>query len=99
LEPFFSLLKSYGFNPQHIIYVGANKGTWTKGYVVFSLHPLHTCRAPRSSQGRISRTFSIVAAKLPGSTLVSPITRALFPFTISCRDDSSTVAGYKVARH
>ena len=30
LEPFFSLLKRYGFNPKHIIDVGANKGTWTR---------------------------------------------------------------------
>src|SRR5262249_48554088 len=35
LEPFFSLLKRYGFNPKHIIDVGANTGTWTRRALPF----------------------------------------------------------------
>ncbi|MGE0932126.1 FkbM family methyltransferase [Peijinzhouia sedimentorum] len=34
---FFSILKSVGFNPKHIVDVGANKGTWTR--IVLKIFP------------------------------------------------------------
>ena len=47
LELFLSLLKRYGFNPKHIIDVGANKGTWTRRALQFFPEALYTLVEPR----------------------------------------------------
>jgi FkbM family methyltransferase len=85
LEPFLSLLKRYGFNPKHIIDVGANKGTWTRRAHYTLVEPQAHLKV--HIQDLLHRGCKITwidagVADHPGS----------LPFTISRRDDSSSFA-------
>jgi FkbM family methyltransferase len=92
LESFLSLLKRFGFNPKHIIDVGANKGTWTRRALQFFPEALYTLVEPQDHlkthiQDLLDRGWKITwinagVADRPG----------ILPFTLSYRDDSSTFA-------
>jgi FkbM family methyltransferase len=96
LEPFFTLLKRYGFNPKNIIDVGANKGTWTRRALPFFPDAQYTLVEPQDHlkvhiQDLLDRGYKITwinagVAQHSGT----------LPFTISYRDDSSTFASTPV---
>jgi len=48
LHPFFSLLKRLGFNPKHIIDVGANRGLWTREAIQFFPDAYYTLVEPQN---------------------------------------------------
>jgi FkbM family methyltransferase len=95
-EAFFSLLKRYGFNPKHIIDVGANKGTWTRRALPFFPDARYTLIEPQNHlkvhiQDLLDRGFEITwidagVAEQSGT----------LPFTISYRDDSCSFAPTQV---
>jgi FkbM family methyltransferase len=92
LEPLFSLLKRYCFNPKHIVDVGANKGTWTRRALPFFPDARYTLVEPQDHlkvhiQDLLDRGYKITWI----SAGVADLSGTL-PFTISYRDDSSTFA-------
>lgn len=90
LEPFLSLLKCFGFNPKHIVDIGAHKGSWTRRAIDFFPDAQYTLVEPQDHlkahvQDLFDRGYKITwinagVADKPG----------LLPFNISYRDDSST---------
>jgi FkbM family methyltransferase len=90
LEGFLSLLNGFGFDPKHIIDVGANKGTWTRTALQFFPDARYTLFEPQDHlkshiQDLFDRGYKITwisegVADQPGS----------LPFRISHRDDSSS---------
>jgi FkbM family methyltransferase len=47
LGPFFALIKRYGFNPRHIVDVGANHGNWTREAVKYFPNAHYTLVEPQ----------------------------------------------------
>jgi FkbM family methyltransferase len=92
LNPFFSLLKRFGFAPKHILDIGANHGYWTREAIKFFPDSSYTLIEPQDylkthiqdllDQGRKIKWINAGASDHSGSML----------FTISHRDDSSTFA-------
>jgi len=90
LELFFSLLKRYGFDPRHIIDVGANKGSWTRRAIPFFPDACYTLVEPQGHlkahiQDLVERGFKITWINAGVSDASGTL-----PFNISDRDDSST---------
>jgi FkbM family methyltransferase len=90
LELFFSLLKRYGFDPRHIIDVGANKGSWTRRAIPFFPDACYTLVEPQDHlkahiQDLVERGFKITWINAGVSDASGTL-----PFNISNRDDSST---------
>lgn len=90
LEPFFSLLKRYGFNPKHIIDVGSHKGTWTRRALPFFPEAHYTLVEPQDHlkvhiQDLLDRGYKITWINAGVADHSGTL-----PFTISHRDDSST---------
>jgi len=90
LEPFFFLLKRYGFDPRHIIDVGANKGSWTRRAIPFFPDACYTLVEPQDHlkahiQDLLEGGFKITWINAGVSDASGTL-----PFNISSRDDSST---------
>lgn len=90
LRTFYSVLKDAGFEPQHIVDVGANHGDWTRQALAMFPNARVTMLEPQSwlqprfqdllDKNPLVRFFPIGAGKSKGS----------FLFTITERDDSCT---------
>jgi len=90
LNPFLSLLKTFGFAPKHIIDIGANKGDWTRAAIQFFPDAHYTLIEPQDKlkshiddlirDGYKIRWISAGVGDQAGS----------LRFTVSGRDDSST---------
>lgn len=90
LEPFFALLKRYGFDPRHIIDVGANKGGWTRRAIPFFPDSSYTLVEPQAHlkahiQDLVDRGYKITWINAGVGDASGTL-----PFNISYRDDSST---------
>jgi FkbM family methyltransferase len=90
LELFFSLLKRYGFDPRHIIDVGANKGSWTRRAISFFPNACYTLVEPQDHlkahiQDLVEQGFKITWINAGASDASGTLS-----FNISDRDDSST---------
>lgn len=92
LEPFFSLLKRYGFNPRHIIDVGANKGTWTRRALPFFPDARYTLVEPQDHLKVHIQDLLDRGCKITWINAGVADQSGTLPFTISYRDDSSTFA-------
>ena len=90
LGQFFSMLKSRGFQPKHIIDVGANKGTWTRTAIGVFPDAEYTLIEPQDflkthvqdliDSGHKIRWVNVGAGEAPGK----------LQFTLGVRDDSSS---------
>jgi FkbM family methyltransferase len=90
LEPFLGLLKRYGFDPEHIIDIGANRGTWTRRAVQFFPTAQYTLIEPQDQLKVYIQDLFERGIKINWINAgVSDVSGTL-PFTISYRDDSST---------
>jgi FkbM family methyltransferase len=90
LEPFLSLLKRYGFDPRHIVDIGANKGGWTRRAIPFFPDACYTLVEPQDHlkvhiQDLVERGCKITWINAGVSDASGTL-----PFYISYRDDSST---------
>jgi FkbM family methyltransferase len=92
LEPFFSLLKRYGFNPKHIIDVGANKGSWTRRAMPFFPDSHYTLLEPQDHLKVHIQDLLDRGCKIKWINAGVADHLGTLPFTISYRDDSSTFA-------
>jgi FkbM family methyltransferase len=90
LEPFFSLLKRYGFDPKHIIDVGANKGTWTRRAFPFFPDAHYTMVEPQDHLKVHIEDLLDRGCKITWINAGVADHSGILPFTISYRDDSST---------
>jgi len=92
LEAFFSLLKRYGFNPKHIIDVGANKGTWTRRALPFFPNTCYTLVEPQDYLKVYIQDLLDSGCKITWINAGVADQSGTLPFTISYRDDSSSFA-------
>jgi FkbM family methyltransferase len=92
LEPFFALLRRYGFNPKHVVDVGANKGGWTRKALGFFPDAYYTLVEPQDNLKQHIKDLIDGGSRIKWINAgVSDVSGTL-PFHISYRDDSSTFA-------
>jgi FkbM family methyltransferase len=90
LNPFLSLLKTFGFAPKHIIDIGANKGDWTRTAIGFFPDAQYTLIEP---QGKLKSHIDDLIRdgyKIRWMNAGVGDQAGALSFTISGRDDSST---------
>lgn len=90
LNPFFALLKRFGFAPKHILDIGANRGVWTREAMKFFPEARYTLVEPQDylkahiqdlvEGGSKIQWINAGASDRPGTLL----------FTIAASDGSST---------
>jgi FkbM family methyltransferase len=90
LDPFFSLLQRLGFNPRHILDVGANRGLWTRTAIKYFPDARYTLVEPQDHlkahiQDLLERGWKIqwINAGVGDKT-------GILPMNISHLDGSST---------
>jgi FkbM family methyltransferase len=90
LEPFLGLLKRYGFDPRHVVDVGANRGTWTRRAVQFFPKAQYTLVEPQDQLKTYIQDLIASGIKINWINAgVSDVSGTL-PLMVSYRDDSST---------
>jgi FkbM family methyltransferase len=90
LEPFLGLLKRYGFDPKHIVDIGANRGTWTRRAVQFFPSAEYTLIEPQDQLKTYIQDLIARGIKINWINAGVSDASGTLPFTISYRDDSST---------
>jgi FkbM family methyltransferase len=90
LEPFLGLLKRYGFDPKHVVDVGANRGTWTRRAVQFFPSAQYTLIEPQDQLETYIQDLIASGMKINWINAGVSDAPGTLPFTISYRDDSST---------
>jgi FkbM family methyltransferase len=90
LSQFFSLLKRHGFNPRHIIDVGANHGEWTRTAVRFFPDAQYTLIEPQEFLEKSVQDLVDSGYKIRWITAGAGDAPGQLPFTLASRDDSST---------
>jgi len=90
LSHFFSLLKRHGFDPRHIIDVGANHGNWTRTAVRFFPDAQYTLVEPQDFLKKHVRDLMDSGYKIKWITAGAGDAPGRLAFTLAGRDDSST---------
>jgi FkbM family methyltransferase len=90
LEPFLGLLKRYGFDPKHIVDVGANRGTWTRRAVQFFPDAQYTLVEPQDQLKAYIQDLIASGTKIDWINAGVSDASGTLPLTVSYRDDSST---------
>lgn len=90
LSQFFSLLKRQGFNPRHVIDVGANHGNWTRTAARFFPDAQYTLIEPQEFVKKFIQDLVDSGYKIQWITAGAGDAPGQLPLTLSSRDDSST---------
>jgi FkbM family methyltransferase len=90
LKPFLGLLQRYGFNPKHIVDVGANRGTWTRKAVEFFPNAQYTLIEPQDGLKTYIQDLVDTGTKIKWINAGISDVSGTLPLTVSHRDDSST---------
>jgi FkbM family methyltransferase len=90
LEPFFGLLKRFGFDPKHIVDIGANRGTWTRRAVQFFPTAQYTLIEPQDQLKVYIQDLIATGIRINWINAGVSDASGTLPFTIAYRDDSST---------
>jgi FkbM family methyltransferase len=90
LSQFFSLLKKQGFDPRHIIDVGANHGKWTRIALRFFPHAQYTLIEPQDFLKKHVQDLVDSGYKINWITAGAGDAPGQLAFTLASRDDSST---------
>jgi FkbM family methyltransferase len=90
LTPFFSMLKGRGFNPKHIIDVGANRGYWTRAAIRFFPEAQYTLVEPQDFLKTYVQDLIDAGHKIRWVNAGVSDSPSKLQFTLSNRDDSST---------
>lgn len=90
LELFFALLKRYGFDPRHVIDVGANKGGWTRTAIPFFPDARYTLVEPQDHLKTQILDLIERGCKITWINAGVSDASGTLPLNISHRDDSST---------
>jgi FkbM family methyltransferase len=90
LSQFLSLLKRQGFNPRHIVDVGANHGNWTRTAVRFFPDAQYTLIEPQDFLKKYIQDLVDHGYKIKWINAGAGDSTGQLPFTLAGRDDSST---------
>jgi len=90
LDPFFSLLKRFGFNPRHIIDVGANRGNWTRTAIQFFPGARYTLIEPQDHLKSHIQDLLDHGCKIQWINAGAGDKSGTMPMNTASRDDSST---------
>jgi len=90
LDPFFSLLKRHGFNPKHIIDVGANRGNWTRTAIKYFPEARYTLVEPQDHLKIHIHDLLASNDKIQWINAGAGDKSGSMPMSIASRDDSST---------
>ena len=89
LHDFFSMLKQRGFEPAHIVDVGANHGNWTRAALKFFPAAYYTLIEPQDNLKTYVQDLVGGDGKIRWIGMGAADKSGTLPFTISHRDDSS----------
>jgi len=96
LDCFLSALKRVGFQPRHIIDVGANRGSWTRKAVHYFPDAQYTLVEPQDGLKVHIQDLLDGGSKITWINTGLADKSGILPFTVSYRDDSSTFAPTQV---
>ena len=90
LDCFFAALKNLGFRPEHVIDIGANRGSWTRKALVYFPEAHYTLVEPQDHLKVHIEDLLEGGCKIAWINAGAADRSGTLPFTISYRDDSST---------
>jgi FkbM family methyltransferase len=96
LDCFFTALKGLGFHPNHIIDIGANRGSWTRKALAYFPEAHYTLVEPQDHLKVHIGDLLARGCKITWINAGAADQSGSLPFTISYRDDSSTFAPVQV---
>jgi FkbM family methyltransferase len=91
LHPFFSLLQRHGFNPKHILDVGANRGLWTREALQFFPDARYTLVEPQDHLKRHIQDLLDGGYKIQWINAGVADQSGSLPMSIAPQDGSSTL--------
>jgi FkbM family methyltransferase len=92
LDPFFLLLKRFGFAPKHILDIGANHGLWTREAIRFFPDARYTLVEPQDHLKTHIQDLLTCGCKIQWINAGASDRSGALPFTITKRDDSCSFA-------
>jgi FkbM family methyltransferase len=90
LIPFFLALKGLGFDPTHVIDVGANRGNWTRQALKFFPNAYYTLVEPQDDLRSYSADLVKRGHRVQWVNCGVSDREGTLPFTVFHRDDSSS---------
>lgn len=90
LNPFFSLLKRLGFEPKHILDIGANRGMWTREALKYFPDARYTLVEPQDYLKAHIQDLIDGGSKIQWINAGASDRSGTLPFTIAASDGSST---------
>src|ERR1700685_57424 len=90
LSLFFSFLKAQGFNPRHVVDVGANRGNWTRIALRFFPDARYTLVEPQGFLKKYVQDLIESGHKIRWINAGAGDASEKLTFTLADRDDSST---------
>ena len=87
---FFAALQRLGFHPEHIIDIGANRGSWTRKALAYFPEAHYTLVEPQDHLKVHIQDLLDRGSKITWINAGAADQSGTLPFTISYRDDSST---------
>lgn len=92
LDPFFALLKRFGFAPKHILDIGANRGLWTREAIKYFPEARYTLVEPQEGLKAHIQDLVDAGYKIQWINAGASDRTGTLLFTLNDRDDSSTFA-------
>ena len=89
---FYTVLLKLNFNPQHIVDVGANHGTWTRETLKYFPEACYTLLEPQGQMRESIKDLLESNAKIKFNAVGAGEKAGTFRFTIVDRDDSCSFA-------
>src|SRR5215813_6945856 len=93
LDHFFQLLKNFGFAPQHVWDIGANRGDWTRNAVRYFPDSEYTLLEPQNSLKESLQDLFRRGCKIRWINAGAGARGGTFPFYISASDEGSSFLG------
>lgn len=90
VDVLFSVLKKFGFSPNHVVDVGANHSNWTRTSLQFFPDAQYTLLEPQDQLKVHHRDLIATGRKIQWVNAGASDKSGTLPFYISHRDDSST---------
>jgi FkbM family methyltransferase len=92
LDPFFRLLKDFGFAPKHILDIGANHGLWTREAIRFFPDARYTLVEPQDHLKAYIQDLIDSGSRIKWINAGASDRSGKLLFTITNRDDSCSFA-------
>jgi len=92
LDPFFALVKRFGFTPKHILDIGANRGLWTREAIKFFPDAYYTLVEPQDHLKTHIQDLADQGCKIRWINVGASDRSGTLPFTITNSDGSCSFA-------